>query len=76
MYDAPASPCGYQFFGNVNLFHGRVRVIGPLVRRELEHAATATLVEVDLSRKRYQQEEFISGEAVFLRPARLRVFAA
>jgi sulfate transport system ATP-binding protein len=54
----------------------QVRIIGPLVRLELQHNGADNLVEVELTRERYQKDKFVPGEAVFLRPGKVRVFAA
>ena len=54
----------------------QVRIIGPLVRLELQHNGADNLIEVELTRERYQKDKFVSGDAVFLRPGKVRVFAA
>jgi sulfate transport system ATP-binding protein len=53
-----------------------VRILGPMVRLELEREGVEGVIEVELTRERYQQDKFVPGEAVFLRPGNLRVFAA
>ena len=54
----------------------QVRIIGPMVRLELQAHETQGSIEVELTRERYQKDRFASGERVFLRPGKVRVFAA
>ena len=53
----------------------QVRIIGPLVRLELQQPGDDRLIEVELTRERYSRDRFVSSDAIFLRPGNLRVFA-
>ncbi len=78
VYDNPANPFVYNFLGNVNLFHGRVREgkieLGSLRLDAPEHAAGGNTdvisyirphdIEISLEPKEY---EFIEAEIIFIR---------
>jgi sulfate transport system ATP-binding protein len=51
-----------------------VHPIGPLVHLELTGCESGTLIEVALSKDRYQEMRFQEGERVFVTPRKLRVF--
>jgi len=52
-----------------------IHPIGPLVHLELTGCDTGDLIEVALSKDRYQELKFREGEHVFIAPRKLRVFA-
>lgn len=52
----------------------RAHAIGPLAQLELERADNAQLIEAVISSERYDQLSLTEGEALVLRPRRLRVF--
>ncbi len=52
-----------------------IHPIGPLVHLELIGCDTGDLIEVALSKDRYQEMNFQEGERVFITPRKLRVFA-
>lgn len=51
-----------------------VHPIGPLVHLELARGDTGDLIEVDLTKARYQELQFQQGERVFVTPRNLKVF--
>lgn len=51
-----------------------VHPIGPFVHLELTRGDTGDLIEVDLSKERYQELQLQEGESVFVTPRNLRVF--
>jgi sulfate transport system ATP-binding protein len=51
-----------------------VRVLGPIVRLELNRSGGQELIEVELPREHYQQDPFQPGEPVYLKLRNLRVF--
>jgi sulfate transport system ATP-binding protein len=51
-----------------------VHPIGPLVHLELTRGDTGDVIEVDLTKDRYQELRFQEGEKVFVTPRNLRVF--
>jgi sulfate transport system ATP-binding protein len=51
-----------------------VHPIGPLVHLELTRGDTGDVIEVDLSKERYQELQLQEGENVFVTPCHLRVF--
>ncbi|MGH8006057.1 MAG: TOBE-like domain-containing protein, partial [Candidatus Binatia bacterium] len=51
-----------------------VQLIGPLVHVELTREDTGDLIEVVLSKDRYQEMTLQAGEQVFVTPRNLRVF--
>ena len=51
-----------------------VHPIGPLVHLELARGDTGDLIEVDLTKERYQELQFQEGERVFVTPRNLKVF--
>ncbi len=52
----------------------RAHAIGPLAQLELERADNAQLIEAVISAERYAQLNLQEGEALVVRPKRLRVF--
>ena len=52
-----------------------IHPIGPLVHLELTGCDSGDLIEVALSKDRYQEMKFQEGERVFITPRKLRVFA-
>ena len=52
-----------------------IHPIGPLVHLELTGCDSGDLIEVALSKDRYQEMKFREGERVFITPRKLRVFA-
>src|SRR5215510_1959113 len=52
-----------------------IHPIGPLVHIELTSCDSGNLIEVALSKDRYQELRFQEGERVFITPRKLRVFA-
>src|SRR5262249_43509941 len=51
-----------------------IHPIGPLVHIELTGCDSGNLIEVALSKERYQELKFQEGERVFITPRKLRVF--
>jgi sulfate transport system ATP-binding protein len=51
-----------------------IHPIGPLVHLELTGCESGDLIEVALSKDRYQEMKFQEGERVFVTPRKLRVF--
>ncbi len=51
-----------------------IHPIGPLVRLELTGCDSGDLIEVALSKDRYQEMNFQEGERVFITPRKLRLF--
>ena len=51
-----------------------VRIIGPRVRVELRHPHQSELIEVELTRERFDADPFTAGEHIHIRPRQLRVF--
>jgi sulfate/thiosulfate transport system ATP-binding protein len=51
-----------------------VHPIGPLVHLELARGDTGDLIEVDLTKERYQELQFQEGEHVYVTPRNLKVF--
>jgi sulfate transport system ATP-binding protein len=51
-----------------------VHPIGPLVHLELARGDTGDLIEVDLTKERYQELQLQEGERVFVTPRNLKVF--
>jgi sulfate/thiosulfate transport system ATP-binding protein len=52
----------------------QVHPIGPLVHLELARGDTGDLIEVDLTKERYQELQLQEGERVFVTPRNLKVF--
>ena len=52
-----------------------IHPIGPLMHIELTGCNSGNLIEVALSKDRYQELKFQEGERVFITPRKLRVFA-
>ena len=48
--------------------------VGPVIRLELERADTGDLIEAELTRERYRELELRTGEHVFVKPRKLKVF--
>ncbi len=48
---------------------------GPLVHLELTRGDTGDMIEVELTKDRYQELRFQAGERVFVKPRHLRLFA-
>ncbi|HAF01431.1 MAG TPA: sulfate ABC transporter ATP-binding protein [Methylophilaceae bacterium] len=59
-----------SFKGKINYIHA----VGSTVHLELERADTKTLIEVELSRERFNALKLVQGETVYLKPNHLRVF--
>ncbi|MCC7300392.1 MAG: sulfate ABC transporter ATP-binding protein [Verrucomicrobia bacterium] len=53
-----------------------VHAIGPLVRIELIQADNQQIIEAELSRERYAEQRFATGEMVSVRPRQVKVFPA
>ena len=51
-----------------------IHPIGPLMHIELTGCNSGNLIEVALSKDRYQELKFQEGERVFITPRKLRVF--
>jgi len=51
-----------------------VRPFGSVVRLELEDLQTAEIIEVEVPRELYARERYASGERVFVRPDKVKVF--
>jgi sulfate transport system ATP-binding protein len=66
---------GHAGEGSIPAVVKQVRIVGPLVRLELQQPGSARLIEVELTRERYQKDRYVSGDAVSLRPGNVRVFA-
>ena len=52
-----------------------VQAVGPSVRIELAHAETGELIEAELTKERFREVMLEVGEAAFISPKHLRVFA-
>jgi sulfate/thiosulfate transport system ATP-binding protein len=61
---------GIGFQATINYIHA----IGAIVRLELERMDSHELVEVELTRERYDSLKLNEGETVFFKPRNLRVF--
>jgi sulfate transport system ATP-binding protein len=48
--------------------------VGPVIRLELQRADTGDLIEAELTRERYRELELRTGENVFVKPRKLKVF--
>jgi len=53
-----------------------VRPLGSVVRLEAQASGSSEVIEIELSRERYDSQPYLGGERVFLRPRQLRVFPA
>ncbi|WP_035383510.1 sulfate ABC transporter ATP-binding protein [Ferriphaselus sp. R-1] len=51
-----------------------VRAIGAVVRAEVAVAGSDELVEIELSRERFEAQPLVNGDQVFIRPRQVRVF--
>ena len=51
-----------------------IHPIGPLVHLELARGDTGDLIEVDLTKERYHELQFQTGERVYVTPRNLKVF--
>jgi sulfate transport system ATP-binding protein len=52
-----------------------VRAIGSVVRVEVAAEASSELIEIELSRERFDLTPLVQGDRVFIRPRQFRVFA-
>jgi len=52
----------------------QVRTLGPIVRLELAHPYDGEMIEVELTRERYLDDPFATGDTVYVKPRNLRVF--
>ncbi|MDX1915139.1 MAG: sulfate ABC transporter ATP-binding protein [Methylophilus sp.] len=59
-----------SFKGKINYIHA----VGSTVHLELERVDTKTLIEVELSRERFNALKLVQGETVYLKPNHLRIF--
>lgn len=48
--------------------------VGPVIRLELQRADTGDLIEAELTRERYHELALRTGESVFVKPRKLKVF--
>lgn len=64
-------PKGQEFIPARILF---IRAVGPTVHLELKREDSSDLVEVELSKSRFQALALKSGELVFVRPKDLKIF--
>ncbi|MCC2668734.1 MAG: sulfate transporter, ATPase subunit [Armatimonadetes bacterium] len=48
--------------------------VGPVIRLELQRADTGDLIEAELTRERYRELALTTGENVFVKPRKLKVF--
>ncbi len=51
-----------------------IRAIGAVVRAEVAVAGSEELVEIELSRERFEAQPLANGDQVFIRPRQVRVF--
>lgn len=51
-----------------------VRPLGPIVRLELNHPYDGEMIEVELTRERYLDDPFGTGDTVYVKPRNLKVF--
>ncbi|MBI5918004.1 MAG: sulfate ABC transporter ATP-binding protein [Nitrosomonadales bacterium] len=51
-----------------------IRAVGAIVRAEVAVAGSDELVEIELSRERFDAEPMVNGDRVFIRPRQVRVF--
>jgi sulfate transport system ATP-binding protein len=53
-----------------------VRLLGPIVRIELAPEGSGEIIEAELSRERYERDQFVAGERIGMRLRRWEVYAA
>jgi sulfate transport system ATP-binding protein len=54
---------------------GRALIVGPTARVELTRSDNAQIIEAELPAHRYRELNLSSGESLWVRPRRMRVFA-
>lgn len=61
--------------GGVPAVVRHVRVVGPVVRLELDQLGNRECVEVELTAERWRESPFAEGAAVWMRPRQAKIFA-